>query len=125
MCTSRRALRAGSDISSASSGVSTGPGHNALARMPWRAHSTAISRVIDNTPPLLDVYAICAVAAPTSATNDATLMIEPPPDSIIAGMAALQPSHTPFRLMSITRSHVASGVSSTPPSSPGNTPALL
>ena len=93
--------------------------------MPWRAYSTAISRVIDSTPPLLAVYAICAVAAPTSATNDATLTMLPPPDAIIAGMPALQPSHTPFRLMSITRSHVDSGVSSTPPSSAGKMPALL
>ena len=32
--------------------------------MPWRPYSTASSRVIDSTPPLLAVYAICAVAAP-------------------------------------------------------------
>jgi hypothetical protein len=93
--------------------------------MPWRAYSTAISRVIESTPPLLAVYAICAVAAPMSATNDATLMMLPPPDAIIVGIAALQPSHTPLRLISITRCHVDSGVSSTPPSSAGKTPALL
>ncbi len=101
------------------------PGQSELARIPERPYSTAISRVIASTPPLLDVYAICAVAAPTSATKEATLMIEPPPDSSIAGMPARQPSHTPFRLISMTRSQVASGVSSVPPSSAGKMPALL
>ena len=51
-----------------------------------------------STPPLLDVYAICAVAAPMSATNDATFTIEPPPDSSIAGIPALHPSQTPFEV---------------------------
>ena len=35
----------------ASNGVSTGPGHRALARMPSRAWITAISRVIASTAP--------------------------------------------------------------------------
>ncbi len=71
------------------------------------------------------MYAICAVAAPMSATNDATLTMLPPPDAIIAGIPARHPSHTPLRLISITFSHVDSGVSSTPPSSAGKIPALL
>ena len=93
--------------------------------MPWRAYSTAISRVIANTPPLLAVYATCAVAAPTNATNDATFTIDPPPDASSAGIPALQPSQTPLRFTSMTRCHVGSGVSSAPPSSAGKMPALL
>ena len=98
MCTSRRRAHSGSLISSASSGVSTGPGQSALQRTPRRAHSTAISRVIASTPPLLAVYAICGVAAPISATNDATLTIEPPPESTMAGMPCLHPSQTPAQV---------------------------
>src|SRR3954453_6603259 len=45
----------GSAGSSARSGVSAGPGQRELARMFWRANSTAISRVIASTPPLLAV----------------------------------------------------------------------
>ena len=125
MCTSRRCLRSGSLMSSSSIGVAIGPGQSEFARMFWRAYSTAISRVIESTPPLLAVYAICAVAAPTSATNDATLTIDPPPEASIAGMPYLQPSQTPLRFTSITRSHVGSGVSVAPPSSAGKMPALL
>jgi hypothetical protein len=60
-----------------------------------------------------------------SATNDATLTIEPPPDATMAGMPWRQPSQTPFRFTAITRSQVASGVSRVPPSSAGKMPALL
>ena len=59
------------------------------------------------------------------ATNDATLMIEPPPEASIAGMPYLQPSQTPLRFTSMTVSHVDSGVSVAPPSSAGKIPALL
>ena len=52
-------------------------------------------------------------------------MIEPPPDSIMAGIAYLHPRKTPLRLMSMTRSHVRSEVSVTEPSSAGKIPALL
>ena len=45
MWTSRRWRRAGSASSSASRGVSIGPGQIELARIPWRAYSTASSRV--------------------------------------------------------------------------------
>ena len=51
----RRARTSGSARNSSSSGVFTGPGHSAFARMFWRAYSTAISRVIASTPPLLAV----------------------------------------------------------------------
>src|SRR6185295_12591421 len=37
MCTRRRLRLASSDRNLASSGVMIGPGHNALARIPWRA----------------------------------------------------------------------------------------
>ena len=46
MWTSRRWRRSGSERSSASSGVSIGPGQSELARIPCRAYSTASSRVI-------------------------------------------------------------------------------
>jgi hypothetical protein len=55
MWTIRRSLAAGSENSCIRSGVSIGPGHRALALIPFRAYSTAISRVIDSTPPLVAV----------------------------------------------------------------------
>jgi len=85
----------------------------------------AISRVIASTAPFDAVYATCGVAAPMWATNDATLMIEPPPDAIIAGIAYLQQRETPLTLISSTRSHTASLVFVGLSSSPGETPALL
>ena len=93
--------------------------------MPCRAYSTAISRVIASTPPLLAVYAICDVAAPITATNDAVLMIEPPPARSSAGMPYLQPRKTPFRFTAITWSKTSSGVSTGEPSCAGKMPALL
>jgi L-aspartate oxidase len=54
-CTKRRARAPGSASRSARSGVLTGPGQSALARMPRRAYSIAISRVMASTPPLLAV----------------------------------------------------------------------
>src|SRR5579884_157890 len=90
MWTNRRARFSGSARIDCSSGVSTGPGQTALARMFLRANSIAISRVIDRTPPLLAVYAICDVADPMRATNDAILMIDPPPLRSSAGIAYLQ-----------------------------------
>ena len=59
------------------------------------------------------------------ATNDATLITDPPPDATSAGMPCRQHSHTPFRLTAMTRSHTSSGVSAVPPSSGGRMPALL
>ena len=125
MWTSRRAAHCGSAISSAMSGVSIGPGHKTLARIPRRAYSTANSRVMARTPPLLAVYAICGTADPMSATSDDTFTIVPPPESIRAGIPYLQPSQTPLRFTAITRSHVESGVSRVPASSGGRMPALL
>ena len=80
MCTRRRAARSGSLANSSSSiGVRTGPGHSALTRMPSRANCTPSSRLIASTPPFDAVYEICDVAEPSTATNDATLMIDPRP----------------------------------------------
>ena len=107
------------------SGVSIGPGHKTLARIPRRAYSTANSRVMARTPPLLAVYAICGTADPMSATSDDTFTMVPPPESIRAGIPYLQPSQTPLRFTAITRSHVTSGVSMVPASSGGRMPALL
>src|SRR5687768_18055795 len=69
---------------------------------------TASSRVIESTAPLLAVYATCGVAAPSFATNDAVLMIDPPPARRSAGMPNLQPRNTPRALMRIVSSHVSS-----------------
>ena len=85
----------------------------------------ASSRVRANTPPLLAVYAIWGVADPMSATRDDTFTIEPPPEASRAGMPKRQPSHTPLRFTSMTRSQVDSGVSVAPASSGGKIPALL
>ena len=61
------------------SGVSTGPGQSAFTRTPWRANWTPSSRDIESTAPLDAEYEICEVAAPRIATNEATLITEPPP----------------------------------------------
>ena len=101
------------------------PGRSSSPGSPLRATSTASSLVNASTPPLDAVYATWAVAAPMSATNDATFTIEPPPDDSRAGSPARQHSKTPFRFTRITRSQVSSGVSVTPPSSSGKMPAQL
>src|SRR5918995_132287 len=85
----------------------------------------AISRVIDSTAPFDAVYAICGVAAPTWATNEATLITLPPPDSSIAGMPCRQHRATPVTLTSSTVCHVSSLVLVGSSSSPGEMPALL
>ena len=53
------------------------------------------------------------------------LMIEPPPPSIMAGMAYLQPRKTPRTLTAMTASQVATSVSVTEWSASGMIPALL
>ena len=103
----------------------SGPGTSALQRIPLRAYSTAISRVIASTAPFEAVYAVCEVAAPIHATNEATLMIEPPPVPSIAGIPYLQPNATPLTFTARTVSHTASVVRCTEPSSAGMIPALL
>ena len=87
--------------------------------------ATAISLVIASTAPFEAVYAVCDVAAPIQATKEATLMIEPPPESIIAGMPYLQPWATPFTLTARVVSQTDSSVAWIEPSSPSITPALL
>ena len=78
-----------------------------------------------STAPFDDVYAVCDVAAPIHATNDATLMMDPPPVSSIAGIPYLQPNATPFTLTASVVSQIDSSVVSTEPSSGSITPALL
>src|SRR4051794_22495486 len=125
-CTRRRAARSGSLAnSSLSIGVLTGPGHRALTRMPSLANCTASSRLMASTPPLLAVYEICEVAEPSTATNDAVLMIEPPPCTRICSMAYLLHRKTEVRLTSCTRRHASSPVVRMESSSGGEIPALL
>src|SRR5205807_4204102 len=107
------------------SGVSTGPGQSALTRTPCRANCTPSSRLIDSTAPFDAVYEICDVAAPTSATNDATLITDPPPRSSRCGMPCLQHRYTPFVLTSCTRCQASGSVSRIDASSAGEIPALL
>src|SRR5665213_1094261 len=107
------------------SGVSTGPGHSALTRTPCRANCTPSSLLIESTAPFDAVYEICDVAAPTSATNDATLITEPPPRSSKCGMPYLQQTNTPRVLTACTRSHASRPVSRIESSSAGEMPALL
>jgi hypothetical protein len=56
------------------------------------------------------------VAAPIQATNEATLMIEPPPEAIIAGTPYLHPNATPLTLMPSVVSQIETSVSVTEPS---------
>src|SRR5438046_5385531 len=73
-CTRRRSAAPGVSLQiRRSSGVSTGPGQSAFTRTPCRANCTPSSLLSDNTAPFDAVYEICDVAAPTMATNDATL----------------------------------------------------
>src|SRR4051812_41492050 len=106
-------------------GVLTGPGHRALTRIPSLANCTASSRLMASTPPLLAVYEICEVAEPSTATNDAVLMIEPPPCTRICSMAYLLQRKTEVRLTSCTRRHASSPVVRMESSSGGEIPALL
>ena len=59
------------------------------------------------------------------ATNEATLTMLPPPEASIAGIPWRQHRATPVTLTSSTVVHVSSVVSSGPPSSAGEMPALL
>ena len=65
------------------------------------------------------------MAAPIHATNEATLMIDPPPEAIIAGTPYLHPNATPLTLMSSVVSQIDASVSVTEPSWLIITPALL
>ncbi len=126
MCTRRRCARSGSFAnSSCSSGVFTGPGQSAFTRMPWRANCTPSSRLIASTPPFDAVYEICDVAEPSTATNDAVLMIEPRPCATMCRSAAREQRYTDFRLTSCTFCHAGSSVVSMESSSGGEMPALL
>src|SRR5215207_7080256 len=87
----RRSALASGSVSSqlVSSGVSIGPGQIAFVLTPFGANWTASERVSAITAPLEAVYASWGTLHPTSATNDAILTIEPPPERSIAGMPYL------------------------------------
>src|SRR5262245_19615311 len=107
------------------SGVSTGPGQIAFERTPFGPNWTAKERVSEITAPFDAVYASWGTEQPTSATNEAMLMIEPEPCSTIRGIACLQPRNTPRTLTAMTLSQVATSVSMTEWSASGMIPALL
>jgi hypothetical protein len=65
------------------------------------------------------------VAAPITATKEAVLMIDPPPERSNAGMPYLQPRKTPLRFTEMISSNTDSGVSTGEPSCSGKMPALL
>ena len=65
------------------------------------------------------------MAEPSTATNDAVLMTEPPPLSSRWGIPCLQHRNTLRRLVACTRSQASRAVSSTEASSVGEIPALL
>src|ERR1700674_3947510 len=126
MCTRRRSYAPGvSEKSRISSGVSTGPGHRALTRTPCRANCTASSRLIESTAPFDAVYPTCEVAPPIKATNEATLMTEPPPALSRCGMPYLQQRKTPLAFTACTRSQASGSVVRIESSSAGMMPALL
>ena len=65
------------------------------------------------------------MAAPRIATNEATLITEPPPRSSRCGIPCLQQRKTPRVFTAWTRSQASTDVSSTEASSSGEIPALL
>ena len=65
------------------------------------------------------------MAAPTEATNEAVLMIEPPPARRMAGIWWRQPYSTPFRFTARVLSMVSSLVAMASASSASMIPALL
>ena len=78
------------------------------------------------TAPLLAVYASCGTVSPSNAETEPMFTTAPPPARISSGMPCLQTHTIPFRLIAMTRSQIASSVSSTPRSrSRQSTPALL
>jgi hypothetical protein len=67
-----------------------GPGAIALERICLGPNCTASDLVRAITAPLLAVYASWGTLQPTSATNDAMLMIDPPPARSSSGIPCLQ-----------------------------------
>ena len=104
-------------------GVSTAPGCTELTRMPSLAYWMAADLVNIRTAPLDALYTGLVEAWPISPDMEDVLTMEPPPARRISGMAALVPRKTPLALMSITRSHSSTVVSSRVPLD--STPALF
>mmetsp|Transcript_16314 Transcript_16314/g.32509 ORF Transcript_16314/g.32509 Transcript_16314/m.32509 type:complete len:239 (+) Transcript_16314:228-944(+) len=124
-CTRRRCFFSSLSRKVWSNGVLRGPGHSALTLIPSRAWITASSLDMASTAPFEEVYASWGVAAPRSPTNEAVLMMLPPPARRRAGMPYLHPNHTPFTFTSMVRSQIASSVFMASSSSPCIRPALL
>ena len=87
------------------------------------AYWMAVDLVSNRTAPLEAMYCGLDSLIATMPSCDEMLIIEPPPDRCIAGMAYFVPRNTPLALTSITRSHSSTVVSSMPPTA--LTPALL
>src|SRR5215468_2430069 len=104
-------------------GVTMGPGCTELARIPSAAYCMAVALVSRRTAPLEAWYCGLLLSTPTRPSWDEMLMMDPPPARRIAGMAVLLPRKTPVALISMTRCHSSTGVSSTLPWP--LTPALL
>src|SRR6266568_1599724 len=105
-------------------GVSITAGHTTFTRMPLRAFSSAAVLVRAITPCLLAQY-VPAPAKPMRPATDAMLTMAPPPPCLsICWISYFRQSHTPLRLMSITRSQSPSDCSATGLKLP-SIPALL
>ena len=92
------------------------PGAMQLTRTLSRPWVTAMVVVRPTTPALDVAYGTAAPPLPArSPAIDDTLMMEPPPASIIRGMACLLVSIIDFRFTSSTRSHRSSSTSTTLP----------
>src|SRR5262249_39214332 len=92
--------------------------------IPLRAYWTPSSRDIASTPPLDAVYEICDVAEPITATNDATLTIDPLPAALMCRSAARQQRYTDVRLTSWTLCHAERSVVSIGPPGGAEFPVL-
>lgn len=80
-------------------GVEIRPGWTEFARMPWGASSIATDLVSPVRPHFEATYP-CAQGVPRRPSMEEVLMIEPPPEAIIASAAARQPRKAPVRLTS-------------------------
>src|SRR6266567_1067035 len=105
-------------------GVSITAGHTTFTRIPLRAFSSAAVLVRAITPCLLAQY-VPAPAKPVRPATDAMLTMAPPPPCLsICWISYFRQSHTPLRLISMTRSQSSSDCSETGVKLP-SIPALL
>src|ERR1700732_2833334 len=104
-------------------GVWTSPGATAFTRIPWVANCSAADFVRPDTPCLLATL-LTVPAAPTRPTAEPLFTIAPPPRFSISGISYFMQSHTPVRLVAMTRCQSSSLVSVIPAFDPTK-PALL